>query len=108
MPRHSELGYEILKGIDFLRDAAEIVWAHHERYDGNGYPRGLCAERIPPGARVFGVGDPYDARGGREAASRGAVRPRRRPRGEGATPGQPAISSSGRLKGPNNGGRIRP
>ena len=39
MRRHSELGYEILKGIDFLRDAAEIVWAHHERYDGRGYPR---------------------------------------------------------------------
>jgi HD-GYP domain-containing protein (c-di-GMP phosphodiesterase class II) len=61
MRRHSELGYEILKGIDFLRDAAEIVWAHHERYDGNGYPRGLAAEEIPLGARVFGVVDAYDA-----------------------------------------------
>jgi putative nucleotidyltransferase with HDIG domain len=61
MRRHSELGYEILKGIDFLRDAAEIVWAHHERYDGNGYPRGLGAEEIPLGARVFGVVDAYDA-----------------------------------------------
>ncbi len=61
MRRHSELGYEILKGIDFLRDAAEIVWAHHERYDGKGYPRGLGAEEIPLGARVFGVVDAYDA-----------------------------------------------
>ncbi len=59
--RHSELGYEILKGIDFLRGAAEIVWAHHERYDGNGYPRGLAGEEIPLGSRVFGVVDAYDA-----------------------------------------------
>ena len=61
MRRHSELGYEILKGIDFLRDAAEIVWAHHERYDGEGYPRRLGGEEIPLGARVFGVVDAYDA-----------------------------------------------
>ena len=59
--RHSELGYEILKGIDFLRGAAEIVWAHHERYDGKGYPRGLAGEEIPLGSRVFGVVDAYDA-----------------------------------------------
>ena len=61
MRRHSELGYEILNGIDFLRDAAEIVWAHHERCDGKGYPRGLSGEEIPLGARVFGVVDAYDA-----------------------------------------------
>src|SRR3990172_3011134 len=61
MRRHSELGYEILKGIDFLRDAAEIVWAHHERCDGQGYPRGLAKDEIPLGARVFGVVDAYDA-----------------------------------------------
>jgi diguanylate cyclase (GGDEF)-like protein/putative nucleotidyltransferase with HDIG domain len=61
MRRHSELGYEILKGIDFLRDAAEIVWAHHERFDGQGYPRGLGGEEIPFGARVFCVVDAYDA-----------------------------------------------
>jgi diguanylate cyclase (GGDEF)-like protein len=61
MRRHSELGYEILKGIDFLRDAAEIVWAHHEWYDGSGYPRGLAGEEIPLGARVFCVVDAYDA-----------------------------------------------
>lgn len=61
MRRHSELGYEILNGIDFLRDAAEIVWAHHERFDGTGYPRLLAGEEIPLGARVFGVVDAYDA-----------------------------------------------
>ena len=41
MRRHPELGYNILQGIDFLKDAAEVVYAHHERYDGTGYPRGL-------------------------------------------------------------------
>lgn len=61
MKRHCELGYEILKGIDFLATAADIVYAHHERWDGNGYPRGLKSEEIPLGARVFGVVDAYDA-----------------------------------------------
>ena len=74
MRRHSELGYEILNGIDFLRSAAEIVYAHHERYDGTGYPRGLVAEEIPLGARVFAVVDAFDAmtsrRPYREAISR--------------------------------------
>lgn len=74
MKRHSELGYQILNGIDFLRSAADIVYAHHERYDGTGYPRGLKENEIPIGARVFGVVDAYDAmtsrRPYREAMSR--------------------------------------
>jgi len=61
MKRHSDLGYQILNGIDFLADASEIVYAHHERFDGNGYPRGLAAEEMPLGARVFAVVDAYDA-----------------------------------------------
>jgi len=61
MRRHSELGYQILKSIDFFRGAAEIVYAHHEYYDGTGYPRGLAGEEIPLGARVFAVVDAYDA-----------------------------------------------
>ena len=61
MRRHAELGYRILNGIDFLQDAAEIVHSHHERYDGNGYPRGLAGEEIPLGARVFSVVDAFDA-----------------------------------------------
>jgi HD-GYP domain-containing protein (c-di-GMP phosphodiesterase class II) len=61
MKRHPELGYRMLQGIDFLRDAAEIVYAHHERYDGSGYPRGLEDESIPLGARIFAVVDAYDA-----------------------------------------------
>ncbi len=61
MRRHSELGYQILKGIDFFKDAADIVYAHHEHYDGTGYPRGLIHDEIPLGARVFAVVDAYDA-----------------------------------------------
>ncbi len=61
MKRHPELGCQMLQGIDFLRDAAEIVHAHHERYDGSGYPRGLKGDRIPLGARIFAVADAYDA-----------------------------------------------
>jgi diguanylate cyclase (GGDEF)-like protein len=61
MRRHSELGYQILKGIDFFQNAAEIVYAHHEHFDGSGYPRGLVGEEIPLGARVFAVVDAYDA-----------------------------------------------
>ncbi|MCH7953096.1 MAG: diguanylate cyclase [Chloroflexi bacterium] len=61
MRRHSELGYKILNGVDFLRDAAEIVYSHHEYYGGGGYPRGLRGNEIVLGARVFAVVDAYDA-----------------------------------------------
>jgi len=61
MRRHSELGYKILNGVDFLRDAAEIVYSHHERFDGKGYPRGIAGTEIALGARVFAVVDAYDA-----------------------------------------------
>ncbi len=61
MKRHPELGYQILNGIDFLRDAAEVVYAHHERYDGTGYPRRLRGDEIPMGARIFAVVDAFDA-----------------------------------------------
>jgi HD-GYP domain-containing protein (c-di-GMP phosphodiesterase class II) len=61
MRRHSELGFKILNGVDFLRDAAEIVYSHHEHFDGGGYPRGLRGNEIVLGARVFAVVDAYDA-----------------------------------------------
>ncbi|HEU4759660.1 MAG TPA: HD domain-containing phosphohydrolase [Dehalococcoidia bacterium] len=61
MRRHPELGFQILNGIDFLRDVADIVYSHHERWDGAGYPRGLKAEQIPQGARIFAVVDAFDA-----------------------------------------------
>lgn len=61
MRKHPEAGYRIVKRIGFLKEAAEIVHAHHERYDGKGYPRGLKGEEIPLGARLFMVADVYDA-----------------------------------------------
>jgi HD-GYP domain-containing protein (c-di-GMP phosphodiesterase class II) len=61
MKRHPELGFQVLSGIDFLADAAEVVYAHHERFDGSGYPRGLKGDDIPLGARVFAVVDAYEA-----------------------------------------------
>ncbi len=59
--RHPRLGYEILEGIAFLSEAAEIVLCHHERWDGEGYPNGLGGEDIPLGARIFAVADTLDA-----------------------------------------------
>ena len=61
MQEHCYHGYEILKKIPFLSEAAEIVYAHHERYDGTGYPRGLKGDQIPLGARMFSVVDTFDA-----------------------------------------------
>jgi response regulator RpfG family c-di-GMP phosphodiesterase len=46
MRRHAEYGYEFLCSVEFLKDAAEIVYAHHEKFDGSGYPRGLRGEQI--------------------------------------------------------------
>jgi putative nucleotidyltransferase with HDIG domain len=61
MHKHPEAGYRIVKRIGFLKNAAEMVRAHHERYDGKGYPRGLKGDEIPLGARLFMVADAYDA-----------------------------------------------
>jgi cyclic di-GMP phosphodiesterase len=55
MCTHCEIGYNMLTKIPFLRDAAEIVLAHQEFFDGTGYPRGLKGEKIPLGARVLAV-----------------------------------------------------
>lgn len=61
MRQHCLRGYEILKKVPFVAEAAEIVYCHHERYDGNGYPRGLKAEQIPLGARIVAVANTLDA-----------------------------------------------
>jgi len=59
--KHSLLGYNMLKNIDFLKGAGEVVLYHHEKYDGSGYPLGLCEKQIPLLARIFAVVDAYDA-----------------------------------------------
>jgi response regulator RpfG family c-di-GMP phosphodiesterase len=61
MQRHVTIGYDLVKDIAFLADAAEIVLTHHERYDGGGYPRGLKGDEILPSARIFAVADSFDA-----------------------------------------------
>ncbi|MHB8574695.1 MAG: HD-GYP domain-containing protein [Dehalococcoidia bacterium] len=61
MRAHSEIGFGILRDVEFLRPAATLVRAHHERFDGAGYPLGLKGEQIPLGARIFSVCDTFDA-----------------------------------------------
>jgi HD-GYP domain-containing protein (c-di-GMP phosphodiesterase class II) len=61
MQTHVTIGYELVKGKPFLAEAAEIIFAHHERCDGTGYPRGLSAEEIPVGAKIFSIVDALDA-----------------------------------------------
>ena len=61
MKSHAEIGWQILRGIEYLAAAAEMVYAHQERWDGAGYPRGLKGEQIPLGARLFAIVDAFDA-----------------------------------------------
>ncbi len=61
MRTHPLIGHQMLAGIPFLANAAEIVRSHHEMWDGTGYPEGLAQEDIPLAARVFSVVDAFDA-----------------------------------------------
>jgi len=61
MREHCLRGYQMVCKIPFLADAAEIVYAHQERWDGTGYPRALKGEEIPLGARIFSIADTLDA-----------------------------------------------
>lgn len=61
MQRHPAYGRDLLAGISFLETAIPVVYSHHERWDGNGYPDGLKGEQIPLSARVFTVVDNWDA-----------------------------------------------
>lgn len=58
---HPEVGYNILKGIEFPWDIAEIVKQHHERLDGSGYPKGLVEKDILLEAKVIAVADTVEA-----------------------------------------------
>ncbi|MEG0370821.1 MAG: PAS domain S-box protein [Clostridium sp.] len=59
--RHPEIGYQILRSVNEFSNIAEFVLAQHERWDGNGYPKGLKAEEIPLIARVIAIADAYDS-----------------------------------------------
>jgi response regulator RpfG family c-di-GMP phosphodiesterase len=61
MRTHPEIGKRLIEKIPFLRGAVPIVYCHHEKWDGSGYPCGLRAEEIPVGARIFAVVDAFDA-----------------------------------------------
>jgi len=58
---HSKAGYDILKSADVLHTIAEIVYQHHERLDGSGYPRGLKNGEIMLEARIIAVSDVFEA-----------------------------------------------
>ena len=61
MREHCARGYQMLRKIPFLAEAAEIVFTHQEHYDGSGYPSALKSTAIPIGARIFAVADTLDA-----------------------------------------------
>jgi diguanylate cyclase len=61
MKRHSEIGYRILSTANDMSEITEYVLAHHERWDGKGYPKGLKGKTIPLESRILAIADAYDA-----------------------------------------------
>lgn len=63
MKKHSQIGYEILKGSKskYLKAGGVIAYNHHEKYDGSGYPNGLKGENIPIFGRITAIADVFDA-----------------------------------------------
>jgi PAS domain S-box-containing protein len=61
MHKHPVYAYDMLKPIEYLRNALDIPQYHHEKWDGSGYPEGLKAEQIPLAARIFAIVDVWDA-----------------------------------------------
>jgi HD-GYP domain-containing protein (c-di-GMP phosphodiesterase class II) len=61
MKTHSDIGYRIAKSAPELAHIADEILAHHEKYDGTGYPNGLKGEQIPLISRIINVVDSFDA-----------------------------------------------
>ncbi|HJS18173.1 MAG TPA: HD domain-containing phosphohydrolase [Anaerolineales bacterium] len=61
MRKHPRLAFDMLNPIEYLRDALDIPYFHHEKWDGTGYPQGLKGDQIPIAARIFAVADVWDA-----------------------------------------------
>lgn len=61
MKQHPEFGYKILKEVNFPWKIKPLIRAHHERYNGKGYPTGLKGKKIPLGARILAVADTFAA-----------------------------------------------
>jgi HD-GYP domain-containing protein (c-di-GMP phosphodiesterase class II) len=58
---HSQIGYDVLRAIDFSYPVAQIVLQHHEKIDGSGYPNKLKGDKILLEARIIGVADVVEA-----------------------------------------------
>jgi len=58
---HVKVGFEVLRKIPMFEELAQIVYSHHERYDGAGYPRGISGDLITPLARIMTLADAFDA-----------------------------------------------
>ncbi len=63
MKKHPTFAFDMLSPIRYLRQALDIPYSHHERWDGTGYPKGLKGTQIPLSARIFAVADVWDALG---------------------------------------------
>jgi hypothetical protein len=61
MREHPAIGLRILEGVPLTEVVRQVVYSHHERWDGGGYPEGLKAEDVPLAARVFATVDAFDA-----------------------------------------------
>jgi HD-GYP domain-containing protein (c-di-GMP phosphodiesterase class II) len=61
MKRHPEIGYHILRSVNEFAPIAKYVLHHHERVDGNGYPRQLRGDEIPVQSKIICIADAYDA-----------------------------------------------
>ncbi|MDD3865800.1 MAG: diguanylate cyclase [Candidatus Izemoplasmatales bacterium] len=59
--RHPEIGYRILASASEYVDISGVILAHHERWDGKGYPKGIQGEEIPWRARIIAIADAFDA-----------------------------------------------
>lgn len=59
--RHSETGHKVMSRISWYKDESDMVYYHHEWFDGSGYPKGLRGEEIPIGARILALSEAYDA-----------------------------------------------
>ena len=59
--KHPQVTKEMIEGIPFLEKAAKDVFSHHERFNGEGYPRGLSGTSIPLASRILGVVDAFEA-----------------------------------------------
>jgi putative nucleotidyltransferase with HDIG domain len=61
MKEHPTFAYQMLHSINYLGQALDIPYCHHEKWDGTGYPRGLAGPQIPLAARIFAIVDVWDA-----------------------------------------------